>query len=88
MNTAKEITIGLAFTAFLLFAIAYSQVENKKEWRDFIVQHKCKKLGYMEGGVSLSRSIGNLSTGKTQDSINLSAPPNKDKWLCDDGVIY
>lgn len=54
--------------------------ENNNKWEQFKIEHKCKIVAKISGGVS----TGISSDGKVVPIIE----SDKTSWLCDDGIVY
>jgi len=74
------VTVGLGLSALIVVAAA----SERREWMRFRDAHHCRLIGHMDG--SCSTGVGVSSNGSAV--MTTSCDPDKDGWLCDDGMTY
>lgn len=83
MDTHVGALIGVGLFVALVAFISLSLVEEGK-WREFMIDHDCKKVG--EIAPSTSSGFGVSSNGSV--SFVPISNPGKTGYACNDGVTY
>lgn len=78
----------IVFLVLLIPAAIYGSIQEAKEWEAFSVAHNCKKVGHIKGDVQTGVGFGMTANGQVGTVITTSSTPDKNGWLCDDGVTY
>lgn len=84
----KLLLAMLVLLLLLIPAAIYASIQEAKQWDAFSVAHKCKKVGHMKGSVQTGVGYGIAGNGQFGTVVTTSSTPDKNGWLCDDGVTY
>ncbi len=62
--------------------------KEQVKWDSFFVEHNCKQVGFVEGGVQavLAPVVG--TNGYVHTGLATVVTPDKTGYYCDDGVTY
>jgi len=80
----REKKIFVALIVLVAIAIIAAVVLDSQEWEAFKRTHQCKVVAHIKG--SIFNTVGVGSDGNV--SVGIGSTPDKDGWLCDDGVTY
>ncbi len=84
----EQMVLGLLVVAlifcFVMFVV--TSIRERREWEAFRVAHACKVVGHMDG--NLVTGVGPAIGGNGGVAVTTSVTPDKEGWLCDDGMTY
>jgi hypothetical protein len=75
------------FCVLLIPAVIYGSIQEAKEWDSFAVAHSCKKVGHIKGDVQTGVGFG-MTAGGNMGIVVTTSTPDKNGWICDDGITY
>lgn len=86
---AGKLIVGLMVFLILLIPISIAAgIKEQKEWDQFAVAHNCKKVGHIKGHASIGSGVGVTANGSVGTVMTTTTTPDKNGFVCDDGVTY
>jgi hypothetical protein len=78
---------SIVVISLMVWAIVHFSNKEQKEWEKFAIEHNCKAVEYMKGGVGTT--VGNTYVnGQVGVSVGTIVEPDKTCYACDDGKKY
>ena len=91
MRYALVFLAVLALAALLVGAIK-GDIEERKRWEAFKVEHNCVKIAQKDGQVSTGTGLTTAvdSSGRVSTAVTpiVITTPDQVAWSCNDGVTY
>lgn len=82
------VILFIAIITALLVIVGMEEIEERKQWQNFALEHKCKKVGDIQPHTSVGTGVGMTGNGKTGVMVMNNYEPGKEGFLCDDGITY
>lgn len=73
---------------FLLVIYIIASIENEKEWQAFKADHDCRVVERSDGDIHTGVGVVSNVNGQPGTVVTVSSTPDKEAWLCDDGITY